>query len=217
MLADALLDPSSRGDIFIDPFLGSGSTLIAADKIGHVSWGVDLDSLYIDVIIRQYAAATGNPAVLIETGEAFDALARVGQGRQRRTRAEFQRRALGTSQSCEVARISFAHNISVISVRPNSVSVRDFLAIRGRFPQIRASLWARNSVSQRRMLKWEFHSASWCGPRFDPSTIHQEVGASRPGFPAPTIPRLFSALARKLMVCGVYSAGTTGLGRRTRK
>ena len=38
-----------------------------------------------------------------------------------------------------------------------------------------------------------------------------------PGFPAPTIPRLFSALARKPMVCGVYSAGTTGLGRRTRK
>jgi hypothetical protein len=46
---------------------------------------------------------------------------------------------------------------------------------------------------------------------------HQVVGANRPGFPAPTIPRLFSALARKLMVCGVYSAGTTGLGRRTRK
>jgi DNA modification methylase len=60
MLADALLDPSSRGDIVIDPFLGSGSTLIAADKIGHVSRGVDLDSLYVDVIIRQYAAAAGN-------------------------------------------------------------------------------------------------------------------------------------------------------------
>ena len=44
-----------------------------------------------------------------------------------------------------------------------------------------------------------------------------EVGANRPGFPAPTIRRQFSALARKLIVCGVYSAGTTGLGRRTRK
>jgi hypothetical protein len=96
MLADALLDLSNRGDIVIDPFLGSGSTLTAADKIGRVSRGVDLDSLYVDVIMRQYAAATGNPAVLIETDEAFDALARVGQGRQRRSRAEFQRRALGT-------------------------------------------------------------------------------------------------------------------------
>jgi hypothetical protein len=96
MLADALLDLSNRGDFVIDPFLGSGSTLIAADKIGHVSRGVDLDSLYVEVIMRQYAVATGNPAVLIETGEAFDALARVGQGRQRRSRAGFQRRALGT-------------------------------------------------------------------------------------------------------------------------
>jgi hypothetical protein len=46
MLGDALLDLSNRGDIVTDPFLGSGSTLIAADKIGHVSRGVDLDSLY---------------------------------------------------------------------------------------------------------------------------------------------------------------------------
>jgi DNA modification methylase len=45
MLADALLDLSNSGDIVIDPFLGSGSTLIAADKIGHVRRGVDLDSL----------------------------------------------------------------------------------------------------------------------------------------------------------------------------
>src|SRR5580704_14407555 len=92
MLAHALLDLSNRGDFVIDPFLGSGSTLIAADKIGNVSRGVDLDSLYVEVIMRQYAAATGNPAVLIETGEAFDAPAREGQGRQRRSRAGFQTR-----------------------------------------------------------------------------------------------------------------------------
>ena len=45
----------------------------------------------------------------------------------------------------------------------------------------------------------------------------REGDVNRPGFPAPTIPRLFSALARKLMVCRVYSTGTTGLSRRTRK
>ena len=71
ILADALLDLSNRGEIVIDPFLGSGSTLIAADKIGRVSRDVDLDSLYVDVMMRRYAAATGNPAVLIETSEAF--------------------------------------------------------------------------------------------------------------------------------------------------
>jgi hypothetical protein len=52
---------------------------------------------------------------------------------------------------------------------------------------------------------------------FESPQLHQEVAANHPGFPTPTIPRLFSALARRLMVCGVYSAGTTGLGRRTRK
>jgi DNA modification methylase len=75
MLEDALLDLSNRRDIVVDPFLGSGSTLIAADKTGRVCRGIELDPLYVDVIVRRYEAATGNPAVLIATGEAFDLLA----------------------------------------------------------------------------------------------------------------------------------------------
>ena len=75
MLEDALLDLTNRGDIVIDPFLGSGSTLIAADKTGRVCRGVELDPLYIDVIARRYEAATGETAVLVETGETFEALA----------------------------------------------------------------------------------------------------------------------------------------------
>ena len=58
----------------IDPFLGSGSTLIAAETTGRVCRGVELDPLYVDVIVRRYEAATGNPAVLVETGETFEAL-----------------------------------------------------------------------------------------------------------------------------------------------
>jgi DNA modification methylase len=72
MLEDALLDLTNRGDIVIDPFLGSGSTLIAADKTGRVCRGVELDPLYVDVIVRRYEATTGNTAFLAETGEAFD-------------------------------------------------------------------------------------------------------------------------------------------------
>ncbi|MGD0188073.1 MAG: site-specific DNA-methyltransferase [Roseiarcus sp.] len=71
MLEDALLDLSNRGDIVIDPFLGSGSTLIAAEKSGRVCHGVELDPLYVDVIIRRYEAATGEAAVFLETGETF--------------------------------------------------------------------------------------------------------------------------------------------------
>jgi len=75
MLADALLDLTKRGDIVLDPFLGSGSTLIAADKAGRVCRGVELDPLYVDVIVRRYEAATGAAAILLETGETFENLA----------------------------------------------------------------------------------------------------------------------------------------------
>ena len=75
MLEDALLDLSNRSDIVVDPFLGSGSTLIAADKTGRVCRGIELDPLYVDVIIRRYEAAPGSPAVLAETGETFESLA----------------------------------------------------------------------------------------------------------------------------------------------
>jgi DNA modification methylase len=58
----------------IDPFLGSGSTLIAANKIGRVCRGIELDALYVDVIIRRYETAAGKDAVLVETGETFETL-----------------------------------------------------------------------------------------------------------------------------------------------
>ncbi len=75
MLTDALLDLTHRGDIVIDPFLGSGSTLIASEATGRVCRGVELDPLYVDVIVRRYQAVTGILAVLAETGETFEAVA----------------------------------------------------------------------------------------------------------------------------------------------
>jgi DNA modification methylase len=72
LLEDALLDVSNRG--VIDPFLGSGSTLIAADKTGRVCRGVELDPLYVDVIVRRYEAASAQEAVLVYTGETFKEL-----------------------------------------------------------------------------------------------------------------------------------------------
>src|SRR5258708_24088313 len=74
LLEDALLDVSNRGDVVIDPFLGSGSTLIAADKTGRVCRGVELDPLYVDVIVRRYEADSGQEAVLVDTGETFKEL-----------------------------------------------------------------------------------------------------------------------------------------------
>jgi DNA methylase len=54
MLEDALLDLSHRGDIVLDPFPGSGAALIASEKTGRICRGLELDPLYVDVIIRRY-------------------------------------------------------------------------------------------------------------------------------------------------------------------
>ena len=75
MLEDAFIDLTNRGDIVLDPFLGSGSTLIAAENSGRVCCGVELSPLSVDVIIRRYEAATHATAVLADTGEPFATLA----------------------------------------------------------------------------------------------------------------------------------------------
>jgi hypothetical protein len=53
-----------------------------ADKTGRVCRSVELDPLYVDVIVRRFEAATGNQAVLVETGETFEALATQGWNRR---------------------------------------------------------------------------------------------------------------------------------------
>jgi DNA modification methylase len=71
MLVDALVDVTNRGDIVIDPFLGSDSTLIAAQKCGRVCYGIELDPLYVDLIIKRFEAETGQTVTLLATGETF--------------------------------------------------------------------------------------------------------------------------------------------------
>jgi len=75
MLQDALIDLTNRGDIILDPFLGSGSTLIAAENTGRVCRGVELDPLYVDVIIRRYETATGANVILADSDETFEEVA----------------------------------------------------------------------------------------------------------------------------------------------
>ena len=82
LVADALLDCSARGDTVLDPFLGSGSTLIAAERTGRVCRGIELDPAFIDLAIRRWQRFTGEHAVNTATGEAFDQIALVrGQPR----------------------------------------------------------------------------------------------------------------------------------------
>ena len=71
LIADALLDCSVRGDIVLDPFLGSGSTLMAAERTGRVCRGIEIDPLYVDVAIRRWRRMTGEPVVHAESGKDF--------------------------------------------------------------------------------------------------------------------------------------------------
>jgi DNA modification methylase len=71
LIEDALYDVSNRGEIVLDPFLGSGSTLMAAERSGRRCYGCELDPVYVDVILRRWFAETGAQPVLAETGETF--------------------------------------------------------------------------------------------------------------------------------------------------
>ena len=76
LCADALLDLTNRHDVVLDLFLGSGSTLIAAQRTGRLCCGVELDPLYVDVVVQRYRKIFGKTAVLEATGESFEVIAR---------------------------------------------------------------------------------------------------------------------------------------------
>jgi len=75
LVADAILDASARGDIVLDPFLGSGTTVIAAERVGRTCYGLELDPKYVDTIIRRWQAFTGLKARHAVNGKLFDELA----------------------------------------------------------------------------------------------------------------------------------------------
>ena len=71
LVADAILDCTARGDIVLDAFLGSGTTVIAAERTGRVCFGIELDPRYVDTIVRRWQLFTGLEAVHEVTGQAF--------------------------------------------------------------------------------------------------------------------------------------------------
>ena len=75
LVADALLDVTNRGSIVLDPFGGSGSTLIAAEKTGRSARMIEFDPGYCDVIVRRYEAFSGKKARLEESQVSFEDVA----------------------------------------------------------------------------------------------------------------------------------------------
>ena len=85
LVADAMRDCSKRGDIILDPFIGSGTTILAAERVGRRAFGLEIDPLYVDVAIRRWQQLTGKDAVLGTSGQTFDEVA-TGHQRARRAR-----------------------------------------------------------------------------------------------------------------------------------
>ena len=72
LCVDAILDVTERGDIVLDAFLGSGTTLIAAEKSGRSCRGIEIEPRFVDVAVRRWQAFTGKSATLAVTGTTFD-------------------------------------------------------------------------------------------------------------------------------------------------
>ena len=82
LVADAIKDCSRRGDIVLDPFAGSGTTLIAAEQAGRTARVIEFDPLYCDTIIRRFETLTGKAAVHVSEQISFEELSvqRLGGG-----------------------------------------------------------------------------------------------------------------------------------------
>jgi DNA modification methylase len=71
IIADAIMDCSCRQDIVVDPFLGSGTTVIAAERTGRICYGLEIDPVYVDTIVRRWQTLTGQSAVSESSSRTF--------------------------------------------------------------------------------------------------------------------------------------------------
>jgi hypothetical protein len=75
LVADAIKDCSRRGGLVLDPFCGSGTILIAAERTGRKARTLEIDPIYVDVAVRRWQAYAGKAAILAGSGETFETTA----------------------------------------------------------------------------------------------------------------------------------------------
>jgi DNA modification methylase len=74
LVADAIMDCSERGDLVLDAFLGSGTTIIAAERTGRVCYGIEIDPAYVDTVVRRWQAFSGQSAIHATSRRTFSEL-----------------------------------------------------------------------------------------------------------------------------------------------
>lgn len=79
LVADAMRDCTRRRDIVLDTFSGSGTTIMAAERVGRRAYAMDVEPRYVDVGVRRWQAFTRKDAVDAETGKTFDQLAEIAE------------------------------------------------------------------------------------------------------------------------------------------
>jgi DNA modification methylase len=84
LVAEAILDCSHRGGLILDPFAGSGSTLVAAHRTGRRGFGIELDPAYCDVTLKRVSEAAGCEPVLLPLGETFSEVAKEREAESRK-------------------------------------------------------------------------------------------------------------------------------------
>ncbi len=75
-----ILNHTKRGEVVYDAFLGSGTTLAAAESTGRVCYGLEIDPKYVDVIATRWQSFTGKKATLEGDGRSFDEVAEERRG-----------------------------------------------------------------------------------------------------------------------------------------
>lgn len=86
LVKDAIKDVTRRGQIVLDGFCGSGTTIIAAERTGRVARAVEIDPIYVDVTIRRWETLTGSTARLVDGNRTFAETARIRNERPVRER-----------------------------------------------------------------------------------------------------------------------------------
>ena len=71
LVADAILDCSARSDVVLDPFLGTGTTVIASERTGRICYGIEIDPHFVDTTIRRWQTFTGLSAKHASSGRSF--------------------------------------------------------------------------------------------------------------------------------------------------